>query len=143
MTDYIIWQYTWLQSFGRTFEGYKTSRGYEASKLSFQPLVQTNVDFHIHYIVLILVKRCNNVLLGKQCLFMFCFIKSIMCPHAVCNPQNVVTPLRRKRKRQSAMGTSILSTILESTPVDSSNPGMIVDGYYFLTAVYIINFSQR
>ncbi|XP_065888931.1 protein ECT2-like isoform X2 [Dysidea avara] len=35
---------------------------------------------------------------------------------------NVVTPMRRKRKRHSAMGSSILSTILESTPVSSSSP---------------------
>ena len=37
--------------------------------------------------------------------------------------QNMVAPVRRKRKRQSAISSSILSTILESSVGSAFSPG--------------------
>ena len=40
--------------------------------------------------------------------------------------QNMVAPVRRKRKRQSAISSSILSTILESSVGSAFSPGACV-----------------
>ena len=55
--------------------------------------------------------------------------------------QNAVAPVRRKRKRQSAVSSSILNTILESSMGSPFSPGVCVRtcGYvHVCSAVYVL-----
>ena len=46
--------------------------------------------------------------------------------------QSAVVPVRRKRKRQSAAGRSILSTVLESSLMSTFSPGVYVCRHAFV-----------